>query len=65
MYFNPKWKKVQFFFFLFTTSNAEPDVDPIVFVIEPAVRNSIVWFVGHSYISYCDGVPRSLRTRHI
>ena len=27
--------------YLFTTSNAEPDVDPIVFVIEPAVKNSI------------------------
>ena len=37
--FNPKWKKVKSFFFLFTTSNAEPYVDPIVYVIEPAVKN--------------------------
>ena len=31
------------FFYQFTTSNAELDVNPIVFVIEPAVKNSIVW----------------------
>ena len=29
------------FVYLFTTSNTKPDVDPIVFAIESAVRNSI------------------------
>ena len=33
------------FAYLLTISNTEPDVNPIVFVIEPAVENSIVKFV--------------------
>ena len=28
---------------LFTTSNAEPDYDSIVFIFEPVVKNFIVW----------------------
>ena len=31
------------FVYIYTTSNAEPDVNLIVFVIEPAVKNSIIW----------------------
>ena len=38
------------FVYLFTTSNTEPDVDPIVFVIAPAVKNSIVWSAFIVYI---------------
>ena len=29
--------------YLFTTFNTKPDVNPIVFIIQPAVKNSIVW----------------------
>ena len=31
------------FVYLYTTSNAKLDVDPIVFVIKPTVKNSITW----------------------
>ena len=42
-YSYPNWKKAQRLVYRFTTSNVEPDLDPIVFVIEPAVKNLIVW----------------------
>ena len=31
------------FVYIFMTSNAEPDINPIVLVIEPADKNLIVW----------------------
>ena len=42
VYFNQNWKKVQFVY-LFTTSNGEPEVNPIGFVIELVVKYLIVW----------------------
>ena len=29
--------------YLLTTTNTELEADPIVFVIEPVVKNSIIW----------------------
>ena len=31
------------FVYLYTTSNAKLDVDPIVFAIKPTVKNLIAW----------------------
>ena len=36
-------QNVGVFFHLFKTSDAKPDVNQIVFLIEPAVTNLIVW----------------------
>ena len=43
IHFNLQYKKVQSLFTFFMNSNAKPDDDQIVFLIEPAVKNSIVW----------------------
>ena len=42
--FQSKLEESTKFVFLFTTSDAEPDINPIVFVIEPVVKNLIVWW---------------------
>ena len=38
-----KMEEIEKFVYIFTISNAELDINPIVFVIELAVKNLIIW----------------------